>query len=100
MCWEGYEDHIIVLRKIFDEHLTNLEDIFKRIQAVQLILNTKKCQRFKNKVNYLLHTVYNYGADVEDCQTAFETNDLFTHNANTRLPITRRRSYSGYSCQE
>lgn len=65
-----YLDDIIVLGKTFDEHLKNLEEVFKRLQAAQLMLNPKKCQLFQNKVNYLGHIVSKEGVAVDEEKVA------------------------------
>ncbi|UYV73076.1 K02A2.6-like, partial [Cordylochernes scorpioides] len=62
-------DDIIVLRKNFVEHLSNIEKGFKRLEAANLKLSLKKCKLFKKEVTYLGHII-----SAEDVQTDPEKN--------------------------
>ncbi|UYV71059.1 K02A2.6-like [Cordylochernes scorpioides] len=48
-----YLDDIIVLGKNFEEHLLNIEKVFKRLEAANLKLSPKKYKLFKKEVAYL-----------------------------------------------
>ncbi|UYV81786.1 K02A2.6-like [Cordylochernes scorpioides] len=52
-----YLDNIIVLGKNFEEHLSNIEKVFKRLEAANLKLSPKKCKLFKREVAYLGHII-------------------------------------------
>jgi hypothetical protein len=57
----AYLDDIIVAGKSFDEHLENLELVFKRLRMHGLKLNAAKCELFKKEVNFLGHTLSREG---------------------------------------
>ena len=57
----AYIDDLIVLGRSFDEHLSNLDSILKRLVAHNLKIKPRKCSLFKSQVNYLGHTVSNKG---------------------------------------
>lgn len=61
-----YLDDIIVMGKTFDEHLKNLEDVFKRISAAGLKLSVKKCSLFQKEVKYLGHRVTANGISTDE----------------------------------
>ena len=48
-----YLDDIIVMGRIFNEHLKNLADVLERISMAGLKLNVKKCAFFQKQVKYL-----------------------------------------------
>jgi hypothetical protein len=52
-----YLDDVIVIGRMFQEHLLNLRRVFQRFREVRLKLNTEKCQLFQKEVRYLGHTV-------------------------------------------
>ena len=52
-----YLDDIMVMGKTFEEHLTNLEEVFSRMKEANLKLNPKKCLLFQKEVEFLGHTV-------------------------------------------
>ncbi|UYV82442.1 K02A2.6-like, partial [Cordylochernes scorpioides] len=52
-----YLDDIVVLGKNFEEHLSNIEKVFKRLEAANLKLSPKKCKLFKKEVAYLGHII-------------------------------------------
>ena len=47
--------------KIFEEQLTNLEEVFSRMKEANLKLNPKKCLLFQKEVKFLRHTVSGNG---------------------------------------
>ena len=56
-----YLDDIMVMGKTFEEHLTNLEEVFSRMKEANLKLNPKKCLLFQKEVEFLGHTVSSNG---------------------------------------
>ena len=48
-----YVDDIIIASKDEKQHAQDIEDVCKRLQKFNLILNVKKCQFFKDEVTYL-----------------------------------------------
>ena len=56
-----YLDDIIIIGKTFEEHLQNLNAVFKRIQEAGLRLKPAKCTFFQEKVNYLGHIISREG---------------------------------------
>ena len=51
-----YLDDIMLMAKIFEQHLTNLE-VFSRMKEANLKLNPKKCLLFQKEVEFLGHIV-------------------------------------------
>ena len=52
-----YLDNVMVMGKIFEEHLTNLEEIFSRMKEANLKPNPKKGLLLQKEVEFLGHTV-------------------------------------------
>ena len=52
-----YIDDIIIFSKSIEEHLTHLEEVFRRLREANVKLNPKKCSFVKQKVEYLGHVV-------------------------------------------
>ena len=52
-----YIDDIIIFSKSVEEHLSHLEEVFKRLRGANVKLNPKKCSFVKQKVEYLGHVV-------------------------------------------
>ena len=52
-----YLDDIIGLSKDFDEHLSNLQQIFARLKGANLKMNPKKCALLQRQVSFLGHIV-------------------------------------------
>ena len=50
-------DDIIIFSKSVEEHLSHLEEVFKRLREASVKLNPKKCSFVKQKVEYLGHVV-------------------------------------------
>ncbi|VEN42942.1 unnamed protein product [Callosobruchus maculatus] len=68
LSWETclvYLDDIIVVEKSFDDHLKNLEQVFRRLRQSGLKLSPKKCHLFQKKVQYLGHVVSQEGIAVD-----------------------------------
>lgn len=57
----AYLDDVLVVGTDFNEHLENLEEVFKRLRAHGLKLSTRKCDLFKPSVRYLGHTLSSNG---------------------------------------
>ena len=64
-----YLDDIIVVGKSFDDHLKNLEEVFKRLASSGLKLSPKKCHLCQEKVHYLGHVVSSQGVAVDPQKT-------------------------------
>jgi hypothetical protein len=52
-----YLDDVIVIGRTFQEHLRNLQEVFKWYREARLKLNPEKCQLFHKEVRYLRHMV-------------------------------------------
>lgn len=52
-----YLDDIMVYSSSFEDHLTDLRNVFQRIQAAGLKLKPSKCQFLRPEVKYLGHIV-------------------------------------------
>ena len=57
----AYLDDIIVFGVSFEEHLTRLETVFKRLQAANLKLKAAKCCFAQSSVTYLGHVISSNG---------------------------------------
>lgn len=60
-----YLDDIIVIGKYLKHHKRQLVKILVTIKAAGLKLNPKKCNFFKNKVNYLGHDISKDGVQTD-----------------------------------
>ena len=56
-----YLDDVVVLGRSFDEHLRNLELVFRRLREAGLHLKPSKCSLFRHKVQYLGHIISREG---------------------------------------
>ena len=56
-----YIDDVIIVGCLFDEHLCNIRDVFKRVRGEGLKLKPSKCVFFREKVFYLEHEVSRKG---------------------------------------
>ena len=52
-----YLDDIMLMRKTFEEHLSTLQELSRRMKAANLKLNQKKWLPFQKEVEFLGHTV-------------------------------------------
>ncbi|UYV84885.1 K02A2.6-like, partial [Cordylochernes scorpioides] len=84
-----YLDDIIVLGKNFEEHLSNIEKVFKRLEAANLKLSPKKCKLFKKEVAYLGHIISAEGVQTDPKKT--ETVRMWP----TPKDLTQLRSFLG-----
>ena len=60
-----YLDDIISFDSVHENHLKNLENIFRRLKEFGLKLNPAKCQFLKSKVKYLGHVVSSQGVEID-----------------------------------
>ena len=69
-CWQVYNgktvlciyvDDVIVLGHTFEDHLTNLRNIFHRLCEANLKLQVKKCVFGKDTVKFLGHIISSAG---------------------------------------
>lgn len=62
----AYLDDVIVLGRSFDEHLSNLREVFSRFRAHHLKLKPRKCALFQSEVDFLGRKVNREGVGVQD----------------------------------
>ena len=60
-------DDIIIFSRTWEEHLKDLEEVFKQLKQVGLKIKCSKCKFFKSKVHYL-----GYLAGVDRVQSLLE----------------------------
>ncbi|MCI0614350.1 reverse transcriptase family protein, partial [bacterium] len=48
-----YIDDIVVMSCTFDEHLTDLQDVFDRLKKANIQLNIRKCSLFRTEIEFL-----------------------------------------------
>ncbi|XP_056138775.1 uncharacterized protein LOC130115181 [Lampris incognitus] len=56
-----YLDDILIYSPTFEDHLSSLREVFSRIQAAGLRLNSKKCHLARDHVVFLGHVVSRHG---------------------------------------
>ena len=56
-----YMDDIIVFSSTFEEHIDDLNEVFKRLSKANVTLNQNKCEFFKDKIHYLGHVISSAG---------------------------------------
>ena len=61
-----YLDDLIVFSPDFNSHLNHLRQVFERLRNHGIKLKPKKCDMFKNEVNYLGHVVSEEGYRTDD----------------------------------
>ncbi|GFU38620.1 retrovirus-related Pol polyprotein from transposon 17.6 [Trichonephila clavipes] len=66
----SYLDDIIILSPTFQKHLSNLEQVFKRLSLLKLNANRVKCNFYCKKVKYLGHYITKEGISVDPQKTA------------------------------
>ena len=52
-----YIDDIVIFSKSIDEHLTHLEEVFRRLREANVKLNPRNCSFVKQRIEYLGHVV-------------------------------------------
>ena len=57
-----YLNNVIVLGKDFEQHLSNLQQVFQRLQQANLKVKPAKCHLLKKEVHFLGHIVSEEGA--------------------------------------
>jgi hypothetical protein len=60
-----YLDDVIVIGRMFQEQLDNLQKVFQRLRETNLKLNPEKCQLFRREVRYLGHIVSALGVTTD-----------------------------------
>ena len=65
-----YLDDILVMGKMFTEHLDNLQKVFSRLKDDGLTLKLKKCHLMRRKVEYLGHIVSGEGVASDPSKVA------------------------------
>ena len=60
-----YLNDIIVLGRLFEEHVQNLKEVFSQIRSAGLKLSPKKCFLFQTEVKYLGHLVMSEGVSTD-----------------------------------
>lgn len=60
-CVLVYLDNINVFSKTFSEHLEHLEEVFRRLAAAKPKIKPRKCQFFKEQLEYLIYVVDSTG---------------------------------------
>ncbi|XP_015762141.1 PREDICTED: uncharacterized protein LOC107341253 [Acropora digitifera] len=56
-----YIDDIVIFSKSIEEHLTHLEEVFRRLRDANVKLNPEKCSFVKQRIVYLGHVVTTEG---------------------------------------
>ena len=65
-----YVDDIIVYSPSFEQHLRDLEDVFKRLKQHNLTLKPSKCHFAAQQVGYLGHVITKHGTKPNPNKTA------------------------------
>ena len=76
-CLEGlrddicipYLDDILIYSTDFDSHIEHLKIVFKHLRENEIKLKPKKCELFRNQVNYLRHIVSRDGYKADASNT-------------------------------
>lgn len=69
-----YLDDIVVFGKNFEEHISNLEKVFDRLDEMNLKVKAKKSSFFKPEVQFLGHVVIANGIKTDPVKTEVITN--------------------------
>ena len=64
-----YLDDVIIVGKDFQDHLQNLQSVFRRLRDAGLKLQPEKCSFLQKKVNYLGHVVSEEGVSTDPAKT-------------------------------
>jgi len=60
-----YLDDIIIFGRTFEEQLSRLEEVFRRIQSANLKLKPTKCSFFQRQVAFLSQVISEDGISVQ-----------------------------------
>jgi len=60
-----YLEHILVMGRSFQEHLSNLQEVFSHLQLAGLKLKLQKCHFIKTEVKYLGYVVSHTGVNAD-----------------------------------
>jgi len=60
-----YLDDIIIFSRTFDEHITRLDEVFRRIRQANLKLKPSKCSLCQRQVEFLGHIVSGNGISMQ-----------------------------------
>ena len=63
-----YLDDIIIFGRTFEEQLSRLEEVFRRIQSANLKLKPTKCSFFQRQVDFLGHVISADGVSVQEAK--------------------------------
>ena len=63
-----YLDDIIIFGRTFEEQLSRLEEVFRRIQSANLKLKPTKCSFFQRQVAFLGHVISEDGISVQEAK--------------------------------
>lgn len=61
-----YLDDILIYSRTFEEHLTNLRQVFDRLRHANLKLKPSKCNFACQKVTYLGHVISSAGVSPDE----------------------------------
>ncbi|KAH8335938.1 hypothetical protein KR074_008537, partial [Drosophila pseudoananassae] len=61
----AYQDDIIVIGRTKEEHMRNLQEVFRRLRAANLRINTEKCHFFRQELLYLGHRITSQGIGMD-----------------------------------
>ena len=63
-----YLDDIIIFSRSFENHVSDLREVFSRLRAAKLKLKSSKCALFKQELSYLGHLVTKAGVKPDPCK--------------------------------
>ncbi|KAH8349451.1 hypothetical protein KR067_013707 [Drosophila pandora] len=66
----AYQDDIIVIGRTREEHMENLREVFRRLKAANLRINTDKCHFFREELLYLGHRITSQGIGMDPGKVA------------------------------
>ena len=89
----AFLDDVLVLGKSFDDHVENLAEVFDRCRQYGIKLKTKKCDLFRQEVEYLGRTVGRDGMRVS--QSFIDTMDKWKPPTSTK-EVERFCGYANY----
>ena len=78
-----YLDDILIYSRTFDEHLTNLRQVFDRLRHANLKLKPSKCNFACQKVTYLGHVISSAGVSPDEDKISAVRDFPRPHNVKT-----------------